>query len=689
MRCPGCFPQFSALTQIYLLHFKRGGKMRKNLFSMRLGLISILSLMLFSIVLPLYAQDAPPGLIEAAITAANESNPELGRPSNWTWEQLPPTNFSTLACPIAVGYDTGTAVTPYRVRLTFAAGEYVVHVSADTAQVQLCDVKFADMGSGTSGTGDPTPDPAVPTATVVPGSCMLAPAAAYSNVRSHPALEGALLGVIYENSSYPVLGRNDVGTWFLIEAGWVASSVAELSGDCTNVPHSTVVVYGERVSADVASNPYPCAVDFAGYMQPRVELGEFNITVTDDGVPNRLRLAPTTTAQIVGEVPSGGVIDWIIDGPACNEGYVWWLVNYGELDGWTVESNNASGEYYLEPSSPVPSVDVPDGATFLSDHADFGFVEFSPSANTLAATDVDTGSMTVNLYNLGAMSTEPFAQLTHDSPVANVIFGQTWEDLITSDFGGVTFWHRSPATRLYEPSQVLSGMSTHNTGFAMTANPDWTLLVVSSCLQYTDMGCLTGELRVWNMQTNTWVRTLSEPEFNPYIIEFRSDGTTLMAADHEAVKFWDVTSGALLNTIPTNINSISDATFSPDGMMVAIGGCAQTTAGSCLFGTIEIWNVVTMSLIRAMQVEGGQVMAVDFTPDGLYVAGAAGATVQFWGAATGLNAATLTGFDAIVTNFMISELYTADAYQVATVDMNNMLLIWQVALPTAATTSNG
>ena len=30
-----------------------------------------------------------------------------------------------------------------------------------------------------------------------------------------------------------------------------------------------------------------------------------------------------------------------------------------------------------------------------------------------------------------------------------------------------------------------------------------------------------------------------------------------------------------------------------------------------------------------------------------------------------------------------------DPYQIATVDMNNMLLVWQVALPTAATTSNG
>jgi hypothetical protein len=49
---------------------------------------------------------------------------------------------------------------------------------------------------------------------------------------------------------------------------------------------------------------------------------------------------------LVGSIPGGEVFN-VLDGPFCADGLNWWLIEYGELIGWTVEGSGV--EYWVEP----------------------------------------------------------------------------------------------------------------------------------------------------------------------------------------------------------------------------------------------------------------------------------------------------------------------------------------------------
>jgi hypothetical protein len=66
------------------------------------------------------------------------------------------------------------------------------------------------------------------------------------------------------------------------------------------------------------------------------------------GAANRVRAMPSTSGELLGEIP-GGEAFTVLEGPECAGGFLWWRVDYGGLVGWTSEGN-ASG-YFVEPAS--------------------------------------------------------------------------------------------------------------------------------------------------------------------------------------------------------------------------------------------------------------------------------------------------------------------------------------------------
>ena len=64
------------------------------------------------------------------------------------------------------------------------------------------------------------------------------------------------------------------------------------------------------------------------------------------GVPNKMRSAPSTSAEQTGSIP-GGDIFAVVGGPQCADGYLWWQVNYNGQIGWTASGSGA--EYWVEP----------------------------------------------------------------------------------------------------------------------------------------------------------------------------------------------------------------------------------------------------------------------------------------------------------------------------------------------------
>lgn len=65
------------------------------------------------------------------------------------------------------------------------------------------------------------------------------------------------------------------------------------------------------------------------------------------GAPNNLRMWTDTTAEIMGEIPSGATFD-VLHGPVCDpSGIPWWWVRYNDLEGVTAEGQG--DEYFVEP----------------------------------------------------------------------------------------------------------------------------------------------------------------------------------------------------------------------------------------------------------------------------------------------------------------------------------------------------
>ncbi len=80
----------------------------------------------------------------------------------------------------------------------------------------------------------------------------------------------------------------------------------------------------------------------------RLQIGSTAQVALDPPLPNRVRQDPNTTAVINGYIDPGETVT-IIDGPACDQDWVWWKVKdqSGNLIGWTAEGDQTS--YWLVP----------------------------------------------------------------------------------------------------------------------------------------------------------------------------------------------------------------------------------------------------------------------------------------------------------------------------------------------------
>ncbi len=172
--------------------------------------------------------------------------------------------------------------------------------------------------------------------------CFLRPEGTFANVRNGPTTNDTQVGTIYPNESYSVLGTDTSTEWIFFNQGWIARTVLELSGDCSSLPILDPQFVG-------SGTVFFCPPNFTGYLTPRIAIGTENARISAGRTPNRLRTEPTTDAEIIGEIQPGRTLNAILDGPACNEGYVWWQVNIDDTIGWTVESDLNGNAYYIEP----------------------------------------------------------------------------------------------------------------------------------------------------------------------------------------------------------------------------------------------------------------------------------------------------------------------------------------------------
>ncbi len=64
------------------------------------------------------------------------------------------------------------------------------------------------------------------------------------------------------------------------------------------------------------------------------------------GLPNKLRSQPSISGAQIGTLEEGTVFS-VVGGPHCADGYTWWKVSAGGVEGWT--ASGSGGEYWVAP----------------------------------------------------------------------------------------------------------------------------------------------------------------------------------------------------------------------------------------------------------------------------------------------------------------------------------------------------
>jgi hypothetical protein len=81
----------------------------------------------------------------------------------------------------------------------------------------------------------------------------------------------------------------------------------------------------------------------------QLHIGDHAVVNVESNLPNRVRSAPDREfGDHIGSIAPGETM-WIIDGPECANGWVWWKIKAEDkdLEGWTPEGDNF--EYWLTP----------------------------------------------------------------------------------------------------------------------------------------------------------------------------------------------------------------------------------------------------------------------------------------------------------------------------------------------------
>lgn len=135
-----------------------------------------------------------------------------------------------------------------------------------------------------------------------------------------------------------------------------------VSQQLTAIPPTTtqLAVQLGAVSTELAKNGVFICPGASRAVFTQVKVGNFGrVTISSGATRLNIRLEPSASAEIVGQIPDGSIIQ-ILDGPVCGKSgnltVAWWKVQFGEITGWSAEALDTA-DRFIEPvgASPTPS----------------------------------------------------------------------------------------------------------------------------------------------------------------------------------------------------------------------------------------------------------------------------------------------------------------------------------------------
>ena len=183
--------------------------------------------------------------------------------------------------------------------------------------------------------------------------------------------------------------------------------------------------------------------------------------------------------------------------------------------------------------------------------------------------------------------------------------------------------------------------------FDMALSPDGSVLAVATEL---------GPVHLYEVDSGASICVLSTGMRSLRSVAFSPDGKRLAAAGcakvageeaamvvtmaeaealcvHWAVTLWDWAAGQPVASSPASDDLIQSIAFSPDGALLAIGGCGESGSPRCRQGEVILWDVERWEPAEPpLSAHAGLVYEVAFSPDGqtLATAGCGGRAPDGW-----------------------------------------------------------
>jgi len=136
-----------------------------------------------------------------------------------------------------------------------------------------------------------------------------------------------------------------------------------------------------------------------------------------------------------------------------------------------------------------------------------------------------------------------------------------------------------------------------------------------------------GTARLWELKTGKLLRTLPSQGGSMFGVAFSADGHRLATCgDDGEVLVWDLATGDLLAMLEGHGGTVRRVAFGPGGIVLSAG----------TDGTVRAWDVEKEQTRWVQRPDGGQLIAMAVSPDGKWVVtGGDGGTMAVWDAASG------------------------------------------------------
>lgn len=137
--------------------------------------------------------------------------------------------------------------------------------------------------------------------------------------------------------------------------------------------------------------------------------------------------------------------------------------------------------------------------------------------------------------------------------------------------------------------------------------------------QIVATGSYDGTIKVWDINTQELLYTLTEHTSYVADLLILPDSQTLISSGGGGIKFWDLTTGKLINTLSEDSDYIRSFAINHNYKLLASNNHSN----------IKIWNLQTGELIHTL--EFSQIVSITFSPDGkLLASGNALSEIRIW-----------------------------------------------------------